>query len=68
MAAMENEATLIRLAYGGTYHYKLDRESSWSEIYGCGHHGPDCIGKASERNGKGMRYTTVSMPKSVHIV
>lgn len=68
LATVENEATLIRLAYGGTYHYKLDREPSWAEIFGCGHHGPDCVGKASERNGKGMRYNTVSMPKSVHIV
>ena len=68
LATMENEATLIRLAYGGTYQYKLERESGWVEIYGCGHHGPDCVGKASERNGKGMRYNTASMPKSVHIV
>jgi len=68
LATVENEATLIRLAYGGTYQYKLERDNMWVEIYGCGHHGPDCVGKASERNGKGMRYNTANMPKSVHIV
>jgi len=67
-ATLENEATSVRLAYGGTYFYKTERESNWVEIFGCGHHGPDCVGKASERNGKGMRYNTTSMPRSVHIV
>ena len=68
LATCENEATLVRLAYGGTYHYKLERESNWVEIFGCGHHGPDFVGKASERNGKGMRYNTTGNMKSVHIV
>ena len=68
LATVENEATLVRLAYGGTYQYKLEKDNAWVEIYGCGHHGPDCVGKASERNGKGMRYNTAIMPKSVHIV
>jgi hypothetical protein len=67
-ASLENEATSIRLAYGGTYFYKADRDSNWSEIFGCGHHGPDCVGKASERNGKGMRYNTTSMPRTIHVV
>jgi len=67
-ATLENEATSVRLAYGGTYFYKTDKESNWVEIFGCGHHGPDCVGKASERNGKGMRYNTTTMPRSVHIV
>ena len=68
LATCENEATLIRLAYGGTYHYKLDKEPGWTEIYGCGHHGPDFVGKASERAGKGMRYNSTSAPKSFHVV
>jgi hypothetical protein len=68
LATCENEATLIRLAYGGTYHYKADKDPNWTEIFGCGHHGPDFVGKASERNGKGMRYNGTSVPKSVHIV
>lgn len=67
-ATLENEATSVRLAYGGTYYYKSERDSNWVEIFGCGHHGPDCVGKASERNGKGMRYNTTTMPRSVHIV
>ena len=63
MATIENEATLIRLAYGGTLHYRLDSEpQGWSEIYGCGHHGPDSVGKASERAGKGFRITQTPMP------
>ena len=68
LATCENEATLVRLAYGGTYHYKSDKEANWTEIYGCGHHGPDFVGKASERAGKGMRYNTTSAPKSFHVV
>jgi hypothetical protein len=49
LATIENEATLVRLAYGGTYFHKLHHESTWNETYGCGHHGVDCVGKASER-------------------
>jgi hypothetical protein len=33
------------------YYYGGDR----TETNGCGHHGVDCIGKASERAGKGIR-------------
>jgi len=56
LATMENEATMIRLGYGGTYQYKLDSDNGgWVEIFGCGHHGPDFVGKASERAGKGMK-------------
>jgi len=56
MASIENEATTIRLAYSGTYMYNVD-DKPVTEIYGCGHHGPDAVGKASERNGKGFRIT-----------
>ena len=67
MATMENEATLIRLGYGGTYQYKLDNDNGgWVEIFGCGHHGPDFVGKASERAGKGMRIT--SAPQQTRLV
>ena len=62
LASIENEATLVRLAYGGTYHYKLQSESSWVEMYGCGHHGPDAVGKASERAGRGFRISAPPQP------
>jgi hypothetical protein len=67
LATIENEATLIRLAYGGTYYHKLHSEANWNETYGCGHHGVDQVGKASERNGKGIRFN-LTAPKAVHIV
>ena len=63
LATMENEATLIRLGYGGTYSYKLDSDNGgWVEIFGCGHHGPDFVGKASERAGKGMKINGPPQP------
>jgi hypothetical protein len=63
LATMENEATTIRLGYGGTYQYKLDSDNGgWVEIFGCGHHGPDFVGKASERAGKGMKINGPPMP------
>ena len=34
LATMENEATLVRLAYGGTYSYKLTSEVNWNDISG----------------------------------
>ena len=67
LATIENEATLVRLAYGGTYFYKLAAENTYTEIYGCGHHGPDAVGKASERAGKGIRYQTTNA-RPVHII
>jgi hypothetical protein len=67
LATMENEATLIRLGYGGTYQYKLDSDNGgWVEIFGCGHHGPDFVGKASERAGKGMKI--MSAPQQTRLV
>ena len=67
LATVENEATLVRLAYGGTYTYKLAQDSTYAEVYGCGHHGPDAVGKASERSGKGIRYTTAGA-RPLHII
>ena len=67
LATIENEATIVRLAYGGTYFYKLGQESAYTEIFGCGHHGPDAVGKASERAGKGIRYPTTNA-RAVHII
>jgi hypothetical protein len=62
LATVENEATLIRLGYGGTYQYKLDTDTGgWVEIFGCGHHGPDFVGKASERAGKGVKISAPPM-------
>ena len=66
MASLENECTVLRVAYSGTYQHKLDKDNTWTELYGCGHHGPDMVGKASERNGKGMR--TIGMPQAMRIV
>jgi len=57
---------VLRVAYSGTYQHKLDKDNTWTELYGCGHHGPDMVGKASERNGKGMR--TIGMPQAMRIV
>jgi hypothetical protein len=68
LAAMENEATLVRLAYGGTYSYKLTAEANWNDISGCGHHGPDYVGAASVRSGKGVRYAGGGAPRPIHIV
>ena len=104
LASMENEATLVRLAYGGTYSYKLSTEANWNDISGlfpfasscfscfllfqsvatgayylgidnmppfsagCGHHGPDYVGAASVRSGKGVRYSGGGAPRPVQIV
>lgn len=113
LATVENEATLVRLAYGGTYFHKLNHETTWNETYGCGtciihtytfflkrpgllfchayvlllddkkrrrgetltrlclcctgHHGPDSVGKASERAGKGLRFNN-SNARPIHLV
>jgi hypothetical protein len=66
MASLENEATSVRFAYSGTYSHKLDAEQVWTEMHGCGHHGPDAVGKASERNGKGFR--VMGVPSAMRIV
>ena len=34
LATMKNEATLVRLAYGGTYSYKLSSEAKFNDISG----------------------------------
>jgi hypothetical protein len=108
LASMENEATLVRLAYGGTYSYKLSSEVNWNDISGlffptlphtadasahcsrfasrsellnyfsidhmppfstgCGHHGPDYVGAASVRSGKGVRYSGGGAPRPIQIV
>lgn len=57
-ATVENEATAIRLMYGGTYKYKLDEAPAYQEISGSGHHGPDYVGVASLRAGKGYRVSS----------
>ena len=59
---VENEATLVRLAYGGTYSYRGNEAHPWNDIMGCGHHGPDAVGKASERAGRGFRISTNIQP------
>eukprot|EP00961_Rhodomonas_salina_P035648 479474-Rhodomonas_salina.3 len=64
-ATIENEATAIRMAYSGTFKYRTVNAgdlstSTYSEISGCGHHGPDYVGVASLRAGKG--YRMVSQP------
>lgn len=66
-ATLDNEATLIRLAYSGTYHYRVasDAPGQWVEMFGCGHHGPDAVGKASERAGRGFRISTAPQPMRI---
>ncbi len=64
-ATIENEATAIRLAYQGSFKYRTINPadavpSGFNEISGCGHHGPDYVGVASLRAGKG--YRMVSQP------
>ena len=61
-ATVENESTLVRLAYGGTYSYRSKSSDTWNEIMGCGHHGPDAVGKASERAGRGFRISSNVQP------
>ena len=36
-------------------------------VSGCGHHGPDFVGAASVRSGKGMKYNN-GAPKSIHVM
>lgn len=68
LATMENEATLIRLGYGGTYSYKLTSDANWNDISGNGHHGVDYVGAASVRSGKGIRYNGGGAPRPIQIV
>ena len=60
-ATVENETTLVRLAYGGTYSYRNAASDPWNDIMGCGHHGPDAVGKASERAGRGFRINSANI-------
>ena len=61
-ATVENEATLVRLGYGGTYGHRKNDTTEWAETSGCGHHGPDAVGKASERAGRGFRISGPPQP------
>jgi hypothetical protein len=71
-ATVENEATAIRLAYSGTYKYRAAPEGvplgtiGFNEISGCGHHGPDYVGVASLRAGKG--YRMISQPTGTRLL
>lgn len=65
-ATRENEATAIRMAYSGTYKFKVAGDPVWNEITGCGHHGPDYVGVKSLRAGKG--YKVVSQPTGTRIM
>lgn len=68
-ASVENEATAIRMAYSGTYKYRVNAPgvpNGFQEISGCGHHGPDYVGVASLRAGKG--YRVVSQPVGTRIM
>eukprot|EP00961_Rhodomonas_salina_P077121 1034128-Rhodomonas_salina.1 len=61
-ATIKNEATAIRMAYSGTFKYQAAPAGTnlaalpFSEISGCGHHGPDYVGVASLRAGKGKAW------------
>lgn len=71
-ATIEDEATAIRMAYSGTYKYRVAPPGNslamvpWTEINGCGHHGPDFTGVASLRAGKG--YRLASQPTGTRIM
>lgn len=71
-ATIDNEATAVRMAYSGTFKYRVvERGAPLSaatvhEISGCGHHGPDFVGAASLRAGKG--YRTHSQPIGTRIM
>eukprot|EP00961_Rhodomonas_salina_P269952 3646993-Rhodomonas_salina.1 len=71
-ATLDNEATAVRLAYSGTYKYRVVEHgaplssATVHEISGCGHHGPDFVGAASLRAGKG--YRTYSQPVGTRIM
>ena len=66
LSTMENAATAIRLAYAGTSFTKLSHEPMWTETFGCGHHGVDQVGIASQRAGRGIKYNNTA-PRSVHL-
>ena len=52
------------MAYSGTFKYRTAERggpvsaATMHEISGCGHHGPDFVGAASLRAGKGYRTHT----------
>eukprot|EP00961_Rhodomonas_salina_P269493 3640991-Rhodomonas_salina.1 len=57
----ENTASVhSALAFQGSMRVLTAAGNVISEVHGCGHHGPDYVGVASRRNGKGM--TTTGRP------
>jgi hypothetical protein len=54
-ASYENVASVqSALAFQGSMRVLSETGMLVSEVHGCGHHGPDYVGVASRRNGKGM--------------
>jgi hypothetical protein len=56
LAAVENEVTSDALAFQGTMRVLNESGNVIEEILGSGHHGPDFIGVASLRAGKGYKF------------
>ena len=53
--AQENVASIqSAIAFQGSMRVLNSSGQLVSEVQGCGHHGPDYVGVASKRNGKGM--------------
>ena len=65
-ATAENETQANSLAFQGSMRVKVGGQLL-QEIHGSGHHGPDYVGVASLRMGKGTRVTTEA-PRLTHLV
>lgn len=66
-ASVDMETSQNALAFQGTYKIRTKNPCSESMIHGSGHHGPDYVGVASLRMGKGTRVTTEA-PRLTHLV
>jgi hypothetical protein len=66
-ASVDMETTQNALAFQGTYKIRyLDGGRPAEEINGSGHHGPDYVGAASVRAGKGSK-PVASAPQSMRL-
>jgi hypothetical protein len=66
LAAVENEVSSDALAFQGTMRILNSTGQVIEEILGSGHHGPDFVGVASLRAGKGYKFN--SQPSTQRLV
>ena len=66
-ASVDMETSQNALAFQGTYKIRNRNTGSELMIHGSGHHGPDYVGVASLRMGKGTRLNTEA-PRLTHLV